>query len=68
MKPPLLIAAAALYALCAIVTFGHAWSNVSKQNEDRRFVSAAEMNTVESLGCAAFWPLYWSVQAWKTAN
>lgn len=49
-----------LYALIAIITFGHCY-NLHGTKEDRLFATAAELNASSSLLAAMFWPLYWSV-------
>lgn len=52
---------AILYASGFILTFGHAYSHHEEPTADR-LVSPQEIKVVDSLMCAAFWPLYWSTQ------
>ena len=44
------------YWLIAVVTYGHAWTTTLTSGETQLFGSVLS---------ALFWPLYWSVEAWK---
>lgn len=70
----ILIAAGILYALVAVVTFGHAaaygeaWSNqhcMSKEARETMVTDCMSVPWVSGLGAAALWPLYWSWEAWS---
>jgi hypothetical protein len=52
-----------LYIVAAFVTFGHSWHHIEYPSE----VASAEKPLVSTV-CAAFWPIYWSVQAFKRSS
>ena len=54
MKLVILFAA---YILASIITYGHAFNQVGS--------TYIGENAVGALVSSFFWPLYWSVQAWK---
>ena len=58
----------AAYALVAVITFGHAYSETPDQWTDydgHAHVFTPPEKSLASLFCSAFWPLYWSAQGWK---
>ena len=48
----------AFYAICAVITFGHAW------HRDYSAMTPGGQ-VVASTACAACWPLYWSTVFWS---
>ena len=52
-----LIAAVVIYIAGFLGTYGHAFNTIDSKYPEQRAVGA--------ILCAAFWPLYVSVEAWK---
>lgn len=48
---------ALIYAMAAIISFGHAWNNGDWDNHGQQLMGAP--------ACGLFWPLYVSAQAWN---
>ena len=46
------------YALIALTTFGHAYNNIEVTKPS--IAGEQEQRLFGGLGCAVFWPLYWS--------
>ena len=49
-----------LYAIGAIITFGHAWNRDYSDTFDKQATAI-----MAAPACAAVWPLYWSAFFWK---
>ncbi len=50
--------ALALYVGVAILTFGSAWQRVGNDQ-------TPDVRGFTTVICSAFWPLYWSEEAWR---
>ena len=60
MAPKYFISLVLLYVLIAIITFGYAF-NLEYKPSDSPFAPGDRL--MATFGCAAGWPLYWSVKA-----
>lgn len=62
----IIITVVALYALAAVITFGHAAAHYV--HNPRKFGTKEECTLMAGIGGALFWPLYWSWSAWESAR
>jgi hypothetical protein len=53
------------YLLIAILTFGYSY-NAGYESPRNTFVTAEETNGARAMMSAMLWPLYWSLQAFKS--
>jgi hypothetical protein len=54
-----------IYLLVALLTFGYTFNADYEESKNPSWVSTEEINLYNAFGCGMFWPMYWTVKAFK---